>query len=274
MAGSEKRKMPGNPADQSHKKRKGGNKWQKSRALAHTPRSSVETGDWGVFVTCEIGRENKCAAEVVDLLTQHVEGPENGGDGAESDSDVDDIEAQIKKEIEGLKPNTTTKSSLFQTVKFDLPCIVFVRFEKSIDPEKLVHQICLDAQAKPDQKRSRYIQRLIPARSIRKTLSVDVEEFAREILKPHFHSGGPPKKYAIRPSVRSNKKFNRDVVIKTIAGVVGPEHPVDLKNYDLIILVDIVQNLISMSVAGSDYDKLKRFNLAELYNPDPAPRGP
>lgn len=48
-------------------------------------------------------------------------------------------------------------------------------------------------------------------------------------------------KYAIRPSVRSNKKFNRDVVIKTIAGVVGPEHPVDLKNYDLIILVDIVQ---------------------------------
>lgn len=75
----------------------------------------------------------------------------------------------------------------------------------------------------------------------------------------------------------------------------GPEHPVDLKNYDLIILVDIVQvrllelltqpkkhqtrltrtqNLISMSVAGSDYDKLKRFNLAELYNPDPAPREP
>lgn len=142
--------------------------------------------------------------------------------------------------------------------------VVFVRFDKSVDPEKLVHQICLDAQAKPDQKRSRYIQRLIPARSIRKTLSVDVEEFAREILKPHFHSGGPSKKvccaynlsgnlevrlltnalqpkYAIRPSLRSNKKFSRDVVIKTIADVVGPEHPVDLKNYDLIILVDIVQ---------------------------------
>ncbi|KAL4786190.1 hypothetical protein BJX76DRAFT_355421 [Aspergillus varians] len=256
--------MPENPTSQSHKKRKGGNRWQKTQ-------SSIKTGDWGVFVTCEIGRESRCAAEVVDLFTQHVERPENGGDEAESNSDEDDIEAQIRKEIEGLKPTTAKKSSLFETVQFDLPCITFVRFDKSVDPEKLVHEICLDAQANPDQKRSRYIQRLTPARSIRKTLSVDLEEFAREILEPHFHSGGPPKKYAIRPSVRGHKKFSRDVIIKKLADIVGPEHPVDLTNYDLIILVDVVQNIMSMSVAGSDYDKLKRYNLAELYNPDSAP---
>jgi hypothetical protein len=47
--------------------------------------------------------------------------------------------------------------------------------------------------------------------------------------------------YAIRPSVRGNKKFSRDTIIKTVADVVGPEHPVDLKNYDLVILVDVVQ---------------------------------
>jgi hypothetical protein len=41
--------------------------------------------------------------------------------------------------------------------------------------------------------------------------------------------------------VRGNKKFNRDTIIKTVADVVGPEHPVDLKNYDLVILVDVVQ---------------------------------
>lgn len=29
---------------------------------------------------------------------------------------------------------------------------------------------------------------------IKKTLSVDLEAFAKEVLKPHFHSGGPPKK--------------------------------------------------------------------------------
>ncbi|KAL2842347.1 hypothetical protein BJY01DRAFT_3933 [Aspergillus pseudoustus] len=265
MADSGKRKMPEGPFNHSNKKRKGGGKWHKAQVQA--PRSNIETGDWGVFVTCEMGRESKCAAEVVDFLTQNVERPGDDAGEADPNSDEDDIEAQIQKEIEGLNPNTK-KSSLFHTFKFDLPCLSFVRFDKSIDPEKLVHEICLDAHANPDKKRSRYIQRLTPTRSIRKTLSVDLEEFAREILKPHFHSGGPPKKYAIRPSVRGNKKFNRDTIIKTVADVVGPEHPVDLKNYDLVILVDVVQNVVGMSVAGSDYDKLKRYNLAELYNPD------
>lgn len=97
--------------------------------------------------------------------------------------------------------------------------------------------------------------------------------------------------YAIRPAVRGNEKFKRDAIIKTVADVVGPEHPVDLKNYDLMILVDVVQvslarespsvhgntrcqNVIGMSVVGSDYDKLKRFNLAELYDPTPKPTQP
>lgn len=46
----------------------------------------------------------------------------NHGDGDESDSGADDIEAQIQKEIEGLKPSKSKKSSLFETVKFDFPC--------------------------------------------------------------------------------------------------------------------------------------------------------
>jgi tRNA acetyltransferase TAN1 len=47
--------------------------------------------------------------------------------------------------------------------------------------------------------------------------------------------------YAIRPTVRGNSKLSRDVVIKTVADVVGPEHPVNLKNYDYMILVDVAQ---------------------------------
>lgn len=58
--------------------------------------------------------------------------------------------------------------------------------------------------------------------------------------------------YAIRPTIRGNTKFKRDAVIKTIADAVGPEHPVDLKNYDLMILVDVVQvNLCEMILTRS-----------------------
>lgn len=32
---------------------------------------------------------------------------------------------------------------------------------------------------------------------------------------------------------------------------------------------DLSQNVIGMSVVPGDYDKLKRFNLAEIYDPSP-----
>lgn len=72
--------------------------------------------------------------------------------------------------------------------------VIFVRLDKSIDPVELVHRLCAEAQTNPETKKSRYVKRMTPVTEIRKTLSVDLEAFAREILKPHFHSGGPPKK--------------------------------------------------------------------------------
>lgn len=39
--------------------------------------------------------------------------------------------------------------------------------------------------------------------------------------------------------MRGNAKLNRDIVIKTVADAVGPEHRVNLKEYDYMILVDV-----------------------------------
>ncbi|KAJ5093051.1 hypothetical protein N7456_008912 [Penicillium angulare] len=246
-------------------------------------RNDIEAGEVGVFVTCDMGREGKCVAEVTDIFSQIIENSAKPGAEEDSDSDDGDIEAQIQRELEGLNASKKKKSRPVQAMQLEMPCgmdmshltdaaMIFARLnDKSVDPVQLVHQLCLDAQANPDTKKSRYIKRLTPVTMIRKTLSVDLEAFAKEVLKPHFHSGGPPKKYAIRPSVRGNNKFKRDTIIKTVADVVGPEHPVDLKNYDVTILVDVVQNVIGMSVVGRDYDELKRYNIAEIY--DPSPKG-
>jgi tRNA acetyltransferase TAN1 len=74
-------------------------------------------------------------------------------------------------------------------------------------------------------------------------------------------------------------------VIQVVAAAVGPVHTVDLQGYELLILVDVYrvspgpielttkridsrlihQNICGMSVVGSDYENLKRFNLAEIY---------
>lgn len=81
--------------------------------------------------------------------------------------------------------------------------VTFIRLDKSIDPIKLVHDLCVEAHANPERKRSRWVKRMTPISSIRKTLSVDFEAFAREILQPHFHSGGPPKKVCFHVSLCS-----------------------------------------------------------------------
>ena len=72
--------------------------------------------------------------------------------------------------------------------------VLFARVDKSIDPVQLVHRLCIEAQTEPQTKKSRYIKRLTPVVSMRKTLSVELEPFIQEMLKPHFHSGGGPKK--------------------------------------------------------------------------------
>lgn len=267
MSGAGKRAMPADAQNQSSKRRKGGAKWQKQQ----TKGAVIESGDSGVFVTCDMGRESKCIAEALDIFSQSVEESASGDDDGESSSNEDDIEAQIKREVEGLKPGAK-KPPKFQAIRMDVPCVAFIKFDKSIDPVQLVHKLCLEAQVHPEKKRGRWIQRMTPITMIKKTLSVDLEAFAREILKPHFHSGGPSRKYAIRPSISRNTKFDRDTVIKTVASVVGQDHSVDLKNYDLLILVTVIQNVMGMSVVGSDYDQLKRYNLAELYNPTPKPQ--
>lgn len=50
-----------------------------------------------------------------------------------------------------------------------------------------------------------------------------------------------PLQYAIRPTVRNNHEWPRDILIPLVARAVGPGHTVDLKNYDALILVEIMQ---------------------------------
>jgi hypothetical protein len=54
-------------------------------------------------------------------------------------------------------------------------------------------------------------------------------------MYPYFYQ------FAIRPNLRNHSILSRDAVIKQVAAAVGPNHQVDLKSYDLLILVEIYQ---------------------------------
>lgn len=45
--------------------------------------------------------------------------------------------------------------------------------------------------------------------------------------------------FAIRVNIRNHDVLKRDDIIRQVASVVGPGHKVDLKNYDLLILIEL-----------------------------------
>lgn len=47
--------------------------------------------------------------------------------------------------------------------------------------------------------------------------------------------------FAIRPTLRNHNILARDSVIKQVASIVGPGHQVDLKNYELLVVVEVYQ---------------------------------
>ncbi|EXJ60248.1 hypothetical protein A1O7_04400 [Cladophialophora yegresii CBS 114405] len=266
------------------------------RQRATISASGIHSGDVGILVTSDKGQEKKCLQELSDLLAEFFE-QEAGSSAAPADEDHTatatekevDIEADISAELNSLRPHgasTDGASQHLSLVTLDIPCVSFVRFpaKSPVDPVEVVRKICL-AASNGDQSRprSRYIRRLSPVSLMRKTLNEGLKTLCSQILPKHFrveseaedtekhpesnvHPSQTPCKFAIRPTIRNNNKINRDEVIRTVADSVASlgKHTVDLKGYDKLILVDVYRNVVGMSVVGSEYETLKRFNLAEL----------
>ncbi|KAI9823309.1 MAG: Pyruvate decarboxylase 1 [Thelocarpon impressellum] len=234
---------------------------------------TIEPGDSGVWATCDKGREGKCVVELRDFLEKAAE-EIYGNELREDEEDGDgagDIESSIQQEIQQMRAQKS--SSLFTAVKLNIPCVLFFKTRPPIDPETFVHELCTRAASGKCKQRTRFVKRLTPATLIGKAYEASLVEVAKTVLAPHFHQPDrPPKKFAIRPTLRSHTaQLSRDVMIKRIAEVVGPGHAVDLKKPDLLILAEVYKNICSVCVVPGDFEELKRYNLAEIYEPTPRP---
>lgn len=190
------------------------------------------------------------------------------GDSPPGDADVD-IEADITAELESLRKESkglaSSSISRISLVTLDIPCVSFLRLPMDQDPVALVYKICKEAYDKPDRPRSRYIKRLTPLTRVRKVLNDGIQALCNDVLPRHF--GDEVKRFAIRPTIRNNDKIKRDDLITLVADKVTElgQHTVDLKGYEKLILVDVYRNVCGMSVVDTDFEKFKRFNLAEIY---------
>ncbi|KAF2258571.1 hypothetical protein CC78DRAFT_504431 [Lojkania enalia] len=263
------RKRKSNLEERSHfsnKKAKGKRKWSMPRKDA-TEARVIQPGDVGIWATCAMKKEAKSVGDLRVLFQEHASNlyGTTYADGADTDDDMADIEAEIKKEIHGIqKP---VGGPLFTSVRLDTQCLLFFKTRPPVEPVSFVHSLCQEAANGVGRKRCPFVKRLTPITAIEKATKRGLDDVAQQVLAPYFH--GPDqagRKFAIRASIRNNKELTRDDVIKKVAAAVGPSHKVDLLGYDLLILVEIYKNTCGMSVVSSDFEKLKKFNLAELHD--------
>ncbi|OTA99495.1 hypothetical protein M426DRAFT_325091 [Hypoxylon sp. CI-4A] len=288
MDSSAKRKQPAaNGSDnRSVKRSKGGSggRWQTPhhKTKLETLKSrGLEPGDVGLWTTCVKGKEHKAIGELVDICEEYGEklfDIKRQDPAEDADEEEDDIESSIQKEVQGMKPKDKPKDLVFDPIRMDLDCLVFMRTKLPVDPVRLAQQICKDAKETTDksQRRSRFINRFTPVTSSAKANETGLEEIAKKVLNKYFQLAGEddeqavatkPKaySYAIRPTFRAHNTLKRDDVIKKVANLVAPRHKVNLSSPDKVILIDIYQTFCGMSVVDGDWDSLKRYNLHEIY---------
>ena len=241
MDDSKKRKFEASNTDHAQKKSK---QWRvPKRGQSNSIAPSIEPGDSGIWVTCEMGKEGKSTAELRDLFEEYAEklygGPEGHSSGEDSNEDAEaDIEAEIKREVQVMKSRVTKKKALFQSVKMDVQCVLFFKTRPPVEPVSFVHTICKDA-AQGATQRVRFVKRLSPMTMMGKATEDGLARVADVVLRPQFHVGEDGLKFAIRPTRRNHNIMKRDDIIKQIARAVGRNHKVDLKGYDRLILVDV-----------------------------------
>lgn len=244
MEDSQKRKSEAGHGRSGAKKSK---PWMGSRkGQSGNAAPSIEPGDAGIWVTCEMGKEGRCTSEVRDLFEEYAaklygETQKNVAEAKDNDDDdaEADIEAEINQEIRSLKSNPKREGALFQAVKMDIQCVLFFKTRPPIEPVEFVHTICKDA-LQGATKKCRWVKRLTPMITMGRATMEGLDRVAVSVLGPVFHSEGVgSKKFAIRPTKRNHNVMKRDEIIKQVARSVGSKHSVDLKNYDYLILIEV-----------------------------------
>ena len=242
MEEGKKRKSEASTGSSNAKKSKPWRVPKKSQANYAAP--NIEAGDAGIWATCEMGREGKCTAELRDMFEEYAAKLYGGPEGqiereANDDEGECDIEADVKKEVQGMKSKTSKREALFQPVKVDIQCVLFFKTRKPVEPVDFVHRICQDA-LQGATKKHRWVKRLTPMTTMGKATVDGLEKVAQTVLQPVFHADDSPAwKFAIRLTRRNHNVLKRDEIIRQVASAVGPRHSVDLKNYDYLILVDV-----------------------------------
>ncbi|KAJ3307196.1 THUMP domain-containing protein 1, partial [Blyttiomyces sp. JEL0837] len=225
MKRSREVKVPKKPPAGASKKDK--KKYYIQLAASSQPKPfALQTGVQGAIVFCHLNKEKQSIAELFSLFGEYADefyGPEvkkiQQNDDDDGDNDEEDIEDALKREIEQSKSDSNMDSS--------------------IEPVSFISRILNDLD-QTKKKKTRFSQRVLP---IIDTCSANMDhimKMANQIIPNYFHkSDDSSLKYSVIFNRRNNDKITREELIPQLANLVGDRHKVDLKNPDIVILVEV-----------------------------------
>ncbi|XP_071132234.1 THUMP domain-containing protein 1-like [Mytilus edulis] len=233
--------------------------------------NNLDTDMRGFLVTCN-GNEKQAVREMYNLLNEYADklyGPEENTSAADqnnsdnSDSEDEDLEAAMKKEVDAIK-QVRTKERRFQNTNTKSRNTIFIKTILD-DPSTLAHTILSDICTNGVQK-SRYAIRMLPIAEICKARLEDMEACGKALFKKYFETPfGTGLSYTTVFTRRNNNEISRETVIPKLGHIIkdfNPLHRVNHVTPDYVILVEIIGKLCCLSVV-KDFFKFKKYNLIE-----------
>lgn len=226
----------------------------------------------GFLVTCN-GNEKQAVREMYNLLNEYADklyGPEEqpsankAGESDGSDSEEEDIEEAMKKEVDAMKEKKPT-GRRFQNTNTKSRNTIFIKTTLE-DPSTLAHTILTDIYNNGIQK-SRFAIRMLPISNSCKCRLEDIENLGKKLFKKYFETPfGTGLSYTTVFTKRNNTEISRETVIPKLGQIIkelNPLHRVNHVTPDYVILVEIIGNICCISVV-QDFFKFKKYNLIEV----------
>mmetsp|Transcript_5723 Transcript_5723/g.9881 ORF Transcript_5723/g.9881 Transcript_5723/m.9881 type:complete len:336 (+) Transcript_5723:218-1225(+) len=240
----------------------GGGKRHKSRYVpgkgAKTSSAIIPHGIRGFFFSCENGRENKTAHQMMETLNSLYEKLCPSA-AKETEAEAQDIQASLEAEIADLREK---KNQRFH--KLDLETgkgLGFIKMAYSLEgptPQDLAQALVEDVRD-TKEKTCRFIMRVLPVTNTCYTSKEDIEKYVKPLIEEHFPAGEgvTPVKFSVVLEVRANNSIPKNELIDLVAKLVPKPHSVDLTKPDKSVLVFLIKNVCLLGVVYKYHDFAK-----------------
>lgn len=241
------------------------------------------TGSKGLLVTCSVSSEQRCANEIssfLEIVSQSLLSPPENPEKSNSDyvtksSDVSEVNPPPEKkkmtlqemldlEKAEMEQEPEVKESAFIPMYSGVNGVIFIKMTHSdLTPTALAEAAAERIQhPQPGDVHLRHTIRIVP---LEKTCQVSVDDIVstlKPIIEREIKQDGGIK-YRFEYKSRNNSSVSRTNVFPALMPVIPSGNSVDLKNSDVVIIIEIFKTTCGVSIT-SKYDKLGKFNLRAI----------